>query len=210
MAHQTALLDRIRVLLLLDALEAADMGPVPVMRLHAFALLADLLGPIWGVDSHDGKILKRQGGAYYPRLQRQLDMLVGLGFVEVTNVSYAFENGLSRLEGCFQIASGRAEEVIASVRMFSEEERAVSFLRRLAFSLQRVSLPIEKLIRVDATWADQRTGTGDVIDFSEWKSANYSAYSAQLFARLVDPDLKIGCGERTQLYVRLLEHRAHG
>lgn len=196
--------------MLLDACEAADMTPVPVMRLHAFAFLANLLAPVWSLRSHDGKILKRRGGPYYPDLQHELDILVGLGLVTVSGMTYVAEEGTCRLEGSFHLISERADPLIEHIKIFSDESGMSYFLRRLAFSLKRVQTPVEKLIAFDATWADDRTGTGDVIDFSEWKAANYTAYAASYFAKVAIPGFEPRQGERLQLYVHLLERRAHG
>jgi hypothetical protein len=91
----------LRLVLLLDACEAADLAPIPVSRLHAFAFLANILAPVWSEHSFDGKILKRSGGPFYPELQRDLDRLVGLGIATVHDVGHVKERGRWRLEICF-------------------------------------------------------------------------------------------------------------
>jgi hypothetical protein len=94
-------------------------------------------------------------------------------------------------------------------RLFAAERNASIFLRRLAFAVSRLHQPLEKLVRFDATWSDRRTGVGDVIDFSEWKAANYSAFSAQMFAKAVPRKLAVSQGDEVQLYMRFLERKAH-
>lgn len=204
------LADRLRLVLLLDACEAADLAPVPVMKLHAFAFLANVLAPIWSVESYDGKILKRRGGPFYPELQKQLDRLVGLGFVTIHSVRHINEDGRWRLDGSFALNTSTTAHIIEAARLFSSERTATVFLRRLAFAAARLSQPLENLVVFDATWSDQRTGTGDVIDFSEWRAANYSAFAAKLFDELTPRNLKTSRGDKLQLYARLLERRAYG
>lgn len=113
------LADRLRLVLLLDACEAADLTPVPVMRLHALAFLANVLAPIWSVESYDGKILKRRGGPFYPELQKQLDRLVGLGFVTIHGVRHINDDGRWRLDGSFAVNTNATAHIIEAARLFS-------------------------------------------------------------------------------------------
>lgn len=204
-----SLTDRLRLLLLLDACEAADLSPVPIARLHALAFLANVLAPVWSIGSYDGKILKRRGGPFYPELQKELDRLVGLGFVEVTGVRHIEDEGHWRLEGAFALNISITREIIEVAKSFADERAVISFLRRLAFVVSRLRDPIEKLVEFDATWSDKRTGVGDVIDFSEWKSANYSAFAAEMFDDLGPKGPTIGRGDKLPLYMRFLERKAH-
>lgn len=202
--RRDSLNDRFRLILLLDACEAADMSPVPVMRLHALAFLANVLSPIWSVRSYDGKILKRRGGPFYPELQKELDRLVGLGFVTVTDVSHVQDEGRWRLSGSFALRSETSNAIVDLAKSFRIERQTIEFLRRLAFAATRSTKPLEDLVQFDATWSDKRTGVGDVIDFSEWKEANYSAFAAQTFDKLGPFGPTIGKGEKLPLYVRFL------
>ena len=59
------------------------------------------------------------------------------------------------------------------------------------------------------TWSDKRTGTGDVIDFSEWRNVNYSAYAATFFEKVVPAGVNVNRSDKLQLYMRLLDRRAH-
>jgi hypothetical protein len=205
-----ALTDRLRLILLLDACEAADLAPVPVMRLHALAFLANVLAPIWSVRSYDGKILKRRGGPFYPELQKQLDRLVGIGFATVTDIKQVNEDGRWRLDGSFALVTVTTKQIIERAKLFAAERDAMEFLRRLAFATSRLGQPLENLVTFDATWADQRTGVGDVIDFAEWKAANYSAFAAQMFEKVTPQGLTIGRGDKLPLYLRFLELKANG
>lgn len=201
--------DRLRLILLLDACEAAALTPISVGNLHALAFLANVLSPIWSVDSYDGKILKREGGPYYPELQYELDRLVGLGFVSVHDIRHLNEEDRWRLEGSFGLNAGMAKELIDDASLFADERIIMSFLRRLAYAAARLTEPLRAIVKFDATWSDDRTGTGDVIDFAEWRAANYSAFAAKLFGKTAPLNLKVERGDQLQLYMRLLARRAH-
>ncbi|WP_434848615.1 hypothetical protein [Bradyrhizobium oligotrophicum] len=205
-----AINDRLRLILLLDACEAADIAPIPLMRIHALAFLANVLSPIWSVRSYDGKILKRRGGPFYPELQTELDRLVGLGFVTVCGVRHIQDEGRWRLDGSFALRSESAEAVIDVARAFQGERDTIDFLRRLAFAVSRLKEPLEDLVQFDATWSDKRTGVGDVIDFSEWRSANYTAFVAETFTKLGPLGSTIGRGDKLPLYMRYLERKSNG
>jgi len=202
--------DRLRLLLLLDACEAADLAPVPVLRLHALAFLSNVLSPIWSVESYDGKILKRRGGPFYPELQKQLDRLVGLGLVAVHDVRYVEEEGKWRIEAKFSLMSGMADTIISDAQLFMDERSVSEFFRRLAFSISRIREPLEDLVKFDATWSDARTGVGDVIDFAEWRRANYSVFAARVFENLSAKGATIGRGDKLHLYMRFLERKWPG
>ncbi|MGJ4965229.1 hypothetical protein [Bradyrhizobium sp. HKCCYLRH3061] len=200
--------DTLRLILLLDACEAADLTPIPVARFHALAFLANVLAPVWAENSFDGKILKRQAGPFYPEIQRELDRLVGLGLVAVHNVGHVKDRNRWRLDGSFSLEDQRAKDIIEFAEAFEAERATKEFFRRLAFASTRLKQPIEQLVFEDVTWADKRTGTGDVIDFSEWQTANYSASAAQYFDRLSPRGLRLSRGDRLQLYMHLLERRS--
>jgi len=199
--------DRWRLILLLDACEAANLCPIPLMRMHALAFLANVLAPVWSTQSYDGKILKRRGGPFYPELQAQLDRLVGLGFVLISNVSHTEENGQWTLAGSFGLNEELTRPVLALAEKFAEERLTREFFRRLAYATSRLTKPLESVIEFDATWSDNRTGEGDVVDFAEWRRANYSAFTANFFERLTDTGSQKTAGDRLQMYMFLLDRK---
>lgn len=199
--------DRLRLVLLLDACEAADLTPIPLMRFHALAFLANVLSPVWSIESYDGKILKRKEGPFYPELQRELDLLVGLGLVSICNVGTHADNGVNRLHGAFSLNSQRCEDLLSTASTFHSESTLRTFFRRLTFASSRLRAQLESVVGSDATWSDPRTGTGDIVDFSEWSRANYSAYAALAFDSVAKAP-KSSIANKLQLYLRFLEKKA--
>ena len=199
--------NRVRLLLLLEACEYADIAPVSVGDIHALAFLADLLAPVWSQDSYERKILKARQGPFYRELQRELDCLVGLGLVEVHDISYKRSHSRWELAALFSVNFDHAEQALRSVQAFSTERETSEFLRSLVLSVARTDTAISGAAERDVTWSDKRTSVGDVIDFAEWKEANYTAAAANFFDRVAPHGLRTTQGEKLQLYMRLLEER---
>lgn len=199
--------DRWRLILLLDACEAANLCPIPITRIHALAFLANVLAPVWSVQSYDGKILKRKGGPFYPELQAQLDRLVGLGFVLISDVAYSEDNGQWTLAGSFALNEDLTRPVLELASIFSEERLTREFFRRLTYAASRLARPLESIVEFDATWSDTRTGEGDVVDFAEWRRANYSAFTAEFFERLTTTGSQKTAGDKLQMYMLLLDRK---
>jgi len=200
--------DRWRLVLLLDACEAANLCPIPLARIHALAFLANVLAPVWSTQSYDGKILKRRSGPFYPELQVQLDRLVGLGFVTISSVSYVEEDdGQWALVGSFALNDELSQPVLSLANRFSEEKITREFFRRLAYAASRLSRSLEDVVEFDATWSDTRTGEGDIVDFSEWRRANYSAFTANFFENLTTAGSQKTAGDKLQMYMHLLDRR---
>lgn len=199
--------DRLRLMLLLDACEAANLCPIPIARVHAIAFLANVLAPVWSRNSYDGKILKRRRGPFYPELQSELDRLVGLGFVVLSNVSYTEDDGEWMLAGSFALNDELAQPVLRLADAFSGERITREFFRRLTYAASRLSRSLEDVVEFDATWSDNRTGEGDVVDFAEWRRANYSAFAANFFEKLTTTGSQKTAGDKLQMYLRLLDRK---
>ena len=82
---------RVRVLMLLDAIDYAVLAPISVQRFHTFAYLADVLSPIFQFVAISGKILKRRFFPYFPDLQWELDRLIGLDLVTTIDLAPVVE-----------------------------------------------------------------------------------------------------------------------
>jgi hypothetical protein len=177
--------------------------------LHAFAYLANVLAPIWDLPAFDGKILKRRGGPFYPSLQLDLDRLVGRGLAIVSHLSHVpTEEGQWRLEGSYSLNRDFANGVLAQLDTYMDERRQRSFIGELAYALSALSDDeLVTAVGADATYVDPRTSAGNVIDFAEWRDANYSEAIARRFAPLIPGGGKATVGEQLHLYARHLQRR---
>lgn len=212
-----------RLLLLLEAAERAAVTPLASTRLHAFAYLSDVLSPVWDLPAFDGKILKIDGGPHYPDLQEELDHLVVLGLVEVSNLVYVGrgENG-ARLEGKYALnfkstflrpllaglgADGEAKAIDP------EDCRVHRFMVELAGALATIpNDEIDIAASVDATYRSTNS-LNNIIDFAEWAEdtweANPSWRASERFEAFLPDDAELSPGEKLYLYATYLGRAAN-
>jgi hypothetical protein len=203
---------RVRLVVLLEASRQAGIEPLPTLRLHLIAYLANVLSPVWDMPSVDGSVLKRRGGPFYPDLQRDLDRLVGLGVVYVENLRHQrLDDDHYRLEGTYRLNSVFAKPILAYLQGMPEEEAATRFVRELVLALSSLSdEELDRAITQDATYANPMIGNDNVIDLDEWTGANYSAAAAEKVGDLVPTGAVVGASEKVHLYVRHLRRRLQG
>lgn len=202
----------VRLIQLLDVSEKAGLIPLPVLRLHTFAYLSNVLSQVWNMPVLDGKILKRRGVAFYPSLQQDLDRLVGVGVVLVSNLSHVRDEDLNwRLEGSYRLNREFADPIINRIGKFETERRFSSYLQELAYALSALTdEDIEKTVLQDATYSDPIVDVGNVVDFAEWQDLNYSANAALSFGQLLPNGAHATNGEMLHFYLRHLSRRLHG
>ena len=99
-----ALKRKIRLICILDAAAKAGLDPVPVAALHVIAYFADVLAPVWQLPVLDSVVLKQLRRPFFPRLQADLDYLVGSGVVQATRVAYELtESGETRIDADYAL-----------------------------------------------------------------------------------------------------------
>ena len=213
-----------RVLLLLDAAEQVGIVPLASERLHAFAYLADVLSPVWGLVPFDGKIYKSEGGPHYPDLQEELDRLVVLGLVEVVDLRYEerADEG-ARISGSYALhfESSQLASIMAGLGARGAEEavdpldsKLHGYLVELAGALS--TLPdneIDSATEVDVTYR-VRAELHNVVDFAEWVedswTSNPSWRAAERFESFLPAGSTMRSGEKLYLYAAYLGRAMHG
>jgi hypothetical protein len=210
---------RARIVMLLDAAERAGIAPINAIRLHAFSYLADVLSPVWDLPPFDGKILKIEGGPHYPDIQQEIDRLVVLGLVEVSNLRYLRRpNGGARIacDYSLRLDSKQLPDILFALGarapfhpLDPKDQEVHAFLVDLAGAL--ALLPgeqIEKAATLDATYADSRIGDANLVDFASWTndpgSANLSVLTAERFSAFLPEESRLSPGERIYLYASYL------
>jgi hypothetical protein len=207
-----AAIRRIRLLILLEAAETAGLVPIPILQLHTFAYLSNVLAPVWDMPPLDGKILKRKGGPFYPEIQHELDLMVGAGLVIISDISHLKdEDNRWRLEGKYKLNLDFAGKILTYIDYFPEERRFSVFAKELAYALSALSDEEFTLaMGEDATYSDPMIDVGNVIDFAEWRNMNYTSTAANLFKSKTIDGTSISTGEQLHMYVRHLHRRMHG
>ena len=200
---------RVRLLMLLDGSERAGIAPIRLRRLHTYAYLSNVLAPVWNSRVFDGRVLKRRGGPFYPILQYDLDRLVGLGIVLMTDLGHIIdEDDQWRLDGAFSLNHELAGDALKVIGTFPQEVEIRSFLLEVAYAVSALSdSEFDSLPSEDPTYSDSNIGYANVVDFAEWRKQNYSANAAHHFQSV---SKQATPGELLHLYVRHLRRRISG
>lgn len=214
---------RARLLLLLDAVERAGITPIASGKLHAFAYLADVLSPVWDLIPFDGKIYKSEGEPHYPDLQVELDRMVALGLLLISDLRYVERGDTgARIDGYYSL-NFSSMQLPSLLRALGAEEPSQAidpsdvnvhaFLVELAGAL--ATLPddqIDVAAGVDATF-DVDESLNNVIDFAEWVEdkwqANSSWRAAERFREFLPENTNLSPGEKLYLYANYLGRAIH-
>ena len=205
---------RVRVLMLLDAVDYAVLAPISVQRFHTLAFLADVLSPIFCLVPMSGKILKRRSFPYFPDLQWEIDRLIGLDLVTPLDLAAVVEE--SKAYATFSLALQRARSSPVLHVVYSQREFSVlrDYFRELAGALSNIQdTELDAVTKLDVTWDSGHAGA--VIDYAEWRAQNYSTLGADRIEELAvqpfgDGEARLSPTAKVNLYVKYLKRAAHG
>ena len=215
-----------RLLVLLHALERVGVAPVRMKRLHAFAYLADVLSPVWGLVPYDGVIYKMEAGPHYSDLQRELDDLVLMGLVDILDLRYidAGADG-AWIDGLYQLnfESNTLHSILdllgvgnAADALDPRDVERNAHLVELAHALSTLdSEELDEAAKVDATYSSKAYQDGTVIDFREAKTTlddgaqdvNKSVAVTEKFVDFFPNSTNLSSSERIYLYANYLGRR---
>jgi hypothetical protein len=200
---------RVRLVILLHTAGKAGLTPLPILRLHTFAFLSNVLAPVWQLPTLDGKILKRRGGPFYPDLQHDLDRIVGMGLAKISRLSHELDHDQRwRLEGAYELNVSMAGPILTLLSQIPEEAQILGFFQELAYAISTLSDDeIDMAMTEDATYADPIVDTGSVVDFGEWQHRNASVNASRQFGNHFHKGVHVTPGEKLHLYVRHLRER---
>ena len=205
---------RVRVLMLLDAVDYAVLAPISVQRFHTLAFLADVLSPIFSLVPMSRKILKRRSFPYFPDLQWEVDRLIGLNLVTSLDLAPVVEESTAYVTFSLALNRTRSSPVLAVV--YSHDEFSVfrDYFRELAGALSNIQdTELDAVARLDVTWDSGHAGA--VIDYAEWRAQNYSTMGADRIEELAvqafgDGKAQLSPTAKVNLYVKYLKRAANG
>ena len=200
---------RIRLLMLLAGADEAGIAPIRLRRLHIYAYLSNVLAPVWTSQVFDGRILRRRSGPFYPLLQQQLDRLVGLGLVLITDLDYVIDKDHQcRLDGAFSLNAELVGDINMIIANYPHLQQLWTFLVEIAYAVSAMrDDEFDEVPKEDPTYADANVGFDNVVDFAEWREVNYSANAARYLASFSENPTP---AELLHLYVRHLHRRISG
>ncbi|HEX8191575.1 MAG TPA: hypothetical protein VF552_01615 [Allosphingosinicella sp.] len=202
---------RSRLLQMLTSLERVGGTPIDNRSLHAFAFFANVLSPLWDLHPLEGSVLKESGAPYFPALQRELDYLVGQGFVTVVSLG---RDSTGELNASFRLARDRSRSVLEALEVLPDEVSALGFLTELADAFVEIRPDRRDDAAVaDAAYSDPAIAEGRIVDFAEWVSptkGNAAWNTAQQFQKYVPAGTTLSRAEKLVMYMRLMKRRAHG
>lgn len=202
---------KLRLLAILDACRQVGLSPTSVGTVHTIAYLADALAPVWDLPVIDGQILKRSLHPFFPRLQRDLDLLVGQGVAQVARVRYVPNEHDSgwRLDAHYMLESEFSERILSVARSFELQRKKLKFIREVVYAASGLGPDgIDNLGKIDAAYSDPLVDIGGVVDIgNEFGRANPTARVAMRFSELTPDSGELTNSELVHLYVRHLYAR---
>ena len=205
---------RIRLIQLLTAAEQADLVPISLDKLHAFAFLADVLSPVWNLRPFEDRIGRTGKSPYYPDLQKELDLLVAMGLVEPSELNYVVDevekevrfNALYAL----RFSSAHLTKLAGALRKDETAVREQAFLNALAEAL--ASLPDEEIAQAaskDLVYERSGLDNEDYIDLDQMSGTSRTVRAVASFDQAF-PGSKLTPARRLYMYANYLGRRAHG
>ena len=210
--HRTK--SRVRLVQLLIAAEQAALVPISLDKLHAFAFLADVLSPVWGFHPFEDRIGRTGRPPYYPDLQAQLDLLVGMGLVEPSELSYkpdeADDGARFTASYALRFASSHLLKLDSALKGDKQSAAEQQFLNSLAEAL--ASLPDEEIAKAaskDLVYQRSGPDTEDYVDLERVGIPSRTARAVASFDQAF-PGTKLTPARRLYMYANYLGLRAHG
>jgi hypothetical protein len=197
---------RLRIVGILSAAHDAGLVPLRLRHLHLIAYLSDALAPVWNLPFLDFELLKLPRGPFYPRLQNDVDSLVGMGLLIPIEVRHIEEEGIWRLDASYSLNSVLAGPVLTMVASLEQKFDEMRFLREIVFSVAAARInQITELKDVDLAYANPVIDMDDVIDLtSNDDIPNLAATLALRFGALASSERSLSQSEMVNYYVRHL------
>jgi hypothetical protein len=200
----------LRLIGILDAAEEVGLTPMPILSVHAIAYMADALAPVWNLPSLDSQVFKRSRQPFFPRLQADLDSLVGKGVVVAEGLGYeSIGSDGSRLVADYELRRIWAEPILKEARRYESQNRDLEFVREVVYATAGLGVAgLSQIEFADAAYGDPLVGIGGVVDIDRNDGRpNATARAALRFGELGDDSQVLTEAEKIHLYVRMMYSR---
>ena len=161
---------RTRLLQVLNAAENAALTPIELRKLHSLAYLADILSPVWMLQPFEARLAKTGKSPYFPDLQKELDLLVASGMVQVSELSYSRAGSRVNFTACFALRyeSENLAAILAALEEDSDSKKEREYLAQLANALATLrDDDIAEAATEDASYSDPALSTQDYVELAD-------------------------------------------
>ncbi len=198
----------IRLLSILRCAHNTGFEPVPGTAIHTIAYLADALSPVWGLPLLDAHVLKNRTRPNFPALQRDLDVLVGRGVVEVHDLTTSPKADSESPIGASFSLTLLAAPSLGLILASEYFRRQFNFVREVTFAAAALGPEgLASIGTVDASYADPFADVGSVIELGQASTSGRTTAEVAEKFRVLAPDADLTDAQLVHLYMRHLYSR---
>lgn len=191
---------------LMHELDQSNIRDVTLPLLHSLWYLTNALTPIWRIKPFDAAVLKTERQPFFPMLQRDVDALVGMGVLRVTQ--FTLDPCHARLRGCFALHHPFSQPVVDMMRAIPEERDLLDYLGEVVQAFERLTAAERvESSGEDATYSDPGIDYGNVVDLGEWIDRGGTTATARILERIDAAGHDLLPIERMEIYVDHLGRR---
>ncbi len=209
MALEPNLRNRAWLLGLLWHAKQAGVSPIEKGQVHALVFLANGLAPIYEDAGVDARVIKHPRGPFYPDAQWDLDRMVGQGLLHISQVRLTEDDVHQRwwFDARYAVTH-RGAALFAECRKVPLLERSYRFLVELTAAFASLTQDArERAPLQDVIYSTPNRGERAALVFENLDD-NYAALTADAFAEIAGPNLRLHPRERVHLYLAFLAETA--
>lgn len=166
------------ILSVLRAATFSGTGTITSDRFHRLVYFVNALLPAVGLDAETARVLKASYGPFFPEYQWDLDRLAGNGLISVIDLHWVSSD--QRFFGTYRITPKGiryAEKIAAATPFLSDVEHAISEIVSAFIAAPEALSRLAS--HLDANLGQDTIRNGQIVDFGEWQSENYSKSAAE-------------------------------
>jgi hypothetical protein len=195
-------------LFLARACEKTGIYPLPLQTFHRLIYFANCLAQVYEYSPPSQLVMKQKWGPYYPNAQMDLDRLVLMGLVDISNLRWERTAERTSKLADFTITEAGFSLCMRLARdaMWFKEAEAFLFDVCSAYTSIRDEM-VDRAAESDLTYSQKGIPTGSIIVFSE-ASRNPSARGARYFGYAAPSLVSLNRQHQLRLYMKFLEGKA--
>jgi hypothetical protein len=200
----------VRVITILAGAQRAGLVPLPLPQLHSIAYFSDALAPVWDLRILDAHLLKREAGPRSPKLQQDVDRLVGMGVLLPRDVKHLRDpDGKWRLHAAYVLHATFGDRILKRIEAFKRFAEERRYVQEVVYAMSGLGLlNIANAAAEDATYGNELVDVGDVVDVrDDVTGENQTSRVARRFGELLAARTDLSSAEMIHLYVRALNER---